>query len=621
MWRSAINQSDSIVPMSLSEEQTMAKFSRNRKLSVGLCITGLVTGLIGCSKGEQGDESEGSSPTGESPQPNPPTAENPQSTASTSTSGTADDLGIPVGVTAGVLNIKGANLAFNRWSSGFLRQELGLSTTVPDLTAGEYLGMGINYGESVVDGFKVRLTGVFLGTGQIGQLGGQSVSIFDWVANPREIEISAGLNTAVSDSKTLVINAGIYTYTTIVMERNFDVKAYAYLDTDADGTIDSTIYTKATGVVKVPNIVSHENLLQDKTLAYDYFRYDFMYNGPKTNDPAGDVEFFGTQFVRPISICATPKTPPFSSNGNPAAGAGALTPPATTNINTSVDCTEVSKLQVDLLIDTVRVVKAWDGRFGDQNVTPAIPNPGMPFPNSSNPTNGATYGFNAGEPAFGLTYLPVFAFVSAGTDDSSKVTSETYMLSQYPPNDAHFNFSPTYRFSVIYDSKGKPIMGKSQANSPDIPVYVGMAARVFEESPTVPNTYSFYTSGTGVPADGDVTKNDGGLDYHDDKSMAGHRFDGFQSLATIGQTIELKQFDGPRCDARLVEKKMHEDMNNPLSCSTANQSQCASDPLYAYETYNHCVEFRRLQDTSFTTDFVIGSDGKTWRKVYLTRVR
>ena len=520
--------------------------------------------------------------------------------------------GIQVGVSAGSLMVRSDATALSLLGDMVLQEGAALTPSIPNLANGEYPGMGINYGESVVDGFKIRVVGVGMGTGIAGSSNGRSMSLFDWSSAPKELEISGGLNTSVTDSKSIVVNADVYTYASLQIQRNFDIKAYAYMDTDADGTIETTIYTKPSGVVKVPQIISHQDLLNDSSLGYGYFHYDFIYEGPKQD--SNPNEWFSSQFVTPISVCESPKTPPPAqqTNGSPTATLFAT--------QLMGDCTEVTKLQVDILIDTTRVVKAWDGRYGSPT-PPSVPNPGMPFPYAPQTTNGMTYGFPAGQPAFGLVYLPAFAFVGTGTGSASGVSSETYMLSEFAPTDPSFKVAETYRFSVVYDSSGKPFVGKAQSNSPDIPLYVGMTARAFEPDPNTADTFSFYTGSNGVAPGADPSTQDGGLDYHNDKSKAGHRFDGFKSIAKVGDTIQLKQYDAERCDARSVEKKMHEDMNNPLSCSTSDAAKCAADPLYAYQAYNFCVTFRKQFDTPLAADFGLDASGKTYRKVFMTRVK
>lgn len=573
--------------------------------SDSVITTGFLMALImdlgaGCgAKKDSGSDGNGGDPGAQpSPNDNNPTG-----------APTADS--IQVGVSAGSLAIRTDPASLALIADRILQEAANLTTT--SAKSDEYPGMGINYGEAVVDGFKIRLTGVGMGTGLPGQPGGFGISLFNWADAPKELEISAGLSSSVTDSKATVVNAGVYTHATMSIQRNFDIKAFAYMDADANGVIDTTIYTKSTGVVKVASVISHANLATDKSLGYDYYHYDFIYQGPR-EDP-NPMENFSSPFVTPISICETSKTPAQAPTNN---GSG---PTSTGASGLAPECTDVSKLRVDLLIDTMRVVKAWDGRYGNDHASPVLPQVGMPFPNGPTSTNGATYGFKAGEPAFGLLYLPAFAFVGTENSGAGGVSSETYMLSEVDPTDVHFKVAQTYRLSVVFDASGKPIVGKALGNTPDLPVYVGMAARVFEPDASQAGFYSFYTGGTGVGPGGDPSKSDGGLDYNIDKTMAGHRFDGFKSIATIGQTLMLKQYDALRCDARSVEKKMHEDMNNPLTCGEGDAAACAADPLYAYKSYNHCVEFRKQVDTSLAADFGVDSAGKTYRKVYMTRVK
>ena len=63
---------------------------------------------------------------------------------------------------------------------------------------------------------------------------------------------------------------GKYAVAKINFENAFLLKAYAYLDTDNNGTIDTTIWTTATGIQ-----ISNSKMLPEQMTSKDYYRYPF----------------------------------------------------------------------------------------------------------------------------------------------------------------------------------------------------------------------------------------------------------------------------------------------------------------------------------------------------------
>jgi hypothetical protein len=396
---------------------------------------------------------------------------------------------------------------------------LGRSVLAPE--GNEYPGMGANFGESVVEGLKVQLLGLRLGSGPKGRTGSSETALFDWTASPRELEISQGINDVVED--TALVPNGTYEWLEVIVASKFAVKAYAYMDGNNDGTIDTTLYTTAADVVKADKILPPTEIPD-----YDYYEYGFMYTyasdravkGPGSAGTAGSTTdaLAMTMFPSPL-VLADGIVPP---DGGPA----------------------LTEAKVSLLIDSFRVVKAWDGRYG---TTPnyavgdgSLHDVGYPFPYADNDTRTmnrwglASHDFFAkGEPDFGLQYIPMFSFVN-----TERLNYHTYLLA---PKDAFTPYNSQI-LTVVFDENGSPIIGKIGMGEDDETLRLGQSARHFEALGE--GSYRFYTDGADRDENG---VEDGGFFYTDKKEHAGHIVEGLRLLPTLGDEATVTVKDGPRC--------------------------------------------------------------------------
>lgn len=397
----------------------------------------------------------------------------------------------------------------------------------PDYTAGEYDGMGVNTSDAVVEGFKITLTSVSFGNNDITAA---SFPIADG-----ELDVSQGVNSSVSVTGTLP--GGKWDRVSVGFKPGYKLTAYAYMDSDNNGTIDKTVFTTASAVKSADGRLSKAELTAQ---GYGEYTYGFAYihcSDSVTNSKEGEC---GT-----ISIFPTP----FSVDD-----------PIQTEEGEPVPETHV----VNILIDSTKVVTAWLGTTGDYMVkgdltsseflgdTSKIPMPlGFPAADVCSDSKNE-WGMNScdffplGKPAFKLAYLPAFAFLS-----TSGLSSQVYLVSTEAGVWNHYNSGVLQlvfkddapqlglAFASItgdYDySVSPPKIVKSAG-----PV-IGSVCRLFEE--TAGSTYTFYMDGSSKNAAG---VDDGGLYYNNDKSMAGVIVEGFKPTEVEGTgTIVLK--DGPRC--------------------------------------------------------------------------
>jgi len=449
------------------------------------------------------------------------------------------------------------------------------SLSVLNPTGNEYAGMGEHSGESVVLGLKIKLTGITLSENPPGQSGGNGGSIFDWSASPRELQIENGFAGVIEDSAVLNLPDGDYQVLQVNYLSQYDLKAYAYLDTDKDGEIDTTIYTKTTGVAAVPGLVLPENLVD-----LDYKHYGFTYTHNADSPTASTTTSFDfTLLPVPATIGAAAPTSrdvlpgeggagsseggaPGSEGGAAGNAAGA---PAAGGDDGSAGVSDPGSagesgvagapggeagaggggsskdVNITLFIDPYRVVKAWDG------VPPSSPSDHVDvlFPQGAGEYRTNSFGvdlvdlYPLGQPTFGLQYLPTFAFANA-----AEYTSESYLIAPSEP----FLVANSQPMSVIFDSERVPVIGRTGGNVDAVSLQLGQAARMFERIGSAGGTptYRYYVEYGIKNADG---VDDGGMYYHNDKTMAGHIVEGFRHLSAVGDTVTLLIKDGPRCHA------------------------------------------------------------------------
>lgn len=397
-----------------------------------------------------------------------------------------------------------------------------LGLVAPEDETGGYPGIGINYGESVVDGLKVKLTRISL-TGIPGKVSeSPTLEVFNWSAAPKEIAVESGLNEKLEQTVELESKSGTYKAMSVSLRNSYKVKAYAYLDTDNNGSIDATIYTTASEIKRVDSRVAKADLA-----SYDYFEYKFGLVGAAKSLDEREAEIGSiTIFPNPVEINAD----------------GEVT---TTAADGTTKTKSTAGLSVNLCIDTFRIVKVWDGRFGNSSdYVPGdaskIPYPVFPFPYAENDSRVLANGlkgvdfFPLGKPHFGLgDYIPMFAFPNL-----SAVMAEVYIVAK-TSSITPFN---SQIFTVATDGAGTPIIGKFSLGEGESTLHIGSAARLFAKS--ADGSYSFATNYGIKDANG---VDDGGLYYNNDINMAGHLFTGFKSLANVGDTGTMTMKNGPRC--------------------------------------------------------------------------
>lgn len=417
--------------------------------------------------------------------------------------------------------------------------EEGLSLTTED----PYPGIGINSGESVVEGLKIWLIGASIENqvdSDASNPANRTVQLFDWTAAPKELQIAKGYAGTISETVKGYLKPGEYNRMAISMLDKLSVKAYAYLDTDNDGTIDTTIYTTAAVVKKVAEVLDAAAMPTD----YDYYNYGYI--GALTADSlTASTKTAGTLtvFDKPVVIPETEVDAKVAAGDNSGAEA---TPPISLNLA--------------LVVDTTYLLKAWDGRFGDSGSIPnvrgtgKIPQPQFPFPMDSDPAHGRRHDvgltqldfYPEGTPAFGLgNYVPMFAFAGVG-----KANFQVYAFSLdqnydsfWAPNQAS-SYRKTLIVTVALDKDGLPLLARTTSLAEGQELFMGALGRLFEKQ--TDGTYTFYTEYGVKDASG---KDDGGMYYHADKTMAGHSYTGFNVKAKAGDEFQVVQHDGPRCKA------------------------------------------------------------------------
>ena len=439
-------------------------------------------------------------------------------------------------------------------ASGVPLEPIALSVIGP--VDGEYEGMGQHSGESVVLGLKIKLTGISLGQKPPGNTDNVTVMLFDWSASPKELAIEDGFSGTISQSATLDIPDGDYSVVQVSYLSQYDLKAYAYLDTDKNGEVDTTVYTTATGVKSSNAVVAPGDLAE-----LDYTHYGFTYSHNADSATASTTTSFDfTLLPAPARIGTPPSAPDVlfdvlggqagalgqagEPSGNPGgqageAGQGGAFPEGG---NGGTAAPPSHDIALTLFIDSYRVVKAWDG------ASPSGPSEHIDviFPQGAGESRSNQYGvdlvdlYPLGAPSFGLDYVPTFAFPNG---EAESYHSESYLIAPSEP----FVVANTQATSIVFDADGVPIIGRTNANVDSASLALGQAARMFEatgESGGVP-LYRYYVEYGIKDADG---VDDGGMYYHNDRSMAGHVVEGFRHLS-LGDTAPVVVKDGPRCNA------------------------------------------------------------------------
>lgn len=397
----------------------------------------------------------------------------------------------------------------------------------PDYANGEYDGMGVHTSEAVVESFKLKFMSVSISNATT--IGGT----FNFP--DEEIEIAAGVNKPVEVTGTLM--GGTWDRIGVRMAPYYKLTAYAYMDTDNDGTVDTTVFTTADQVKKEAG-----RLTKDEMFAKGYaeYRYGFLYtycSDSVTNSTEGECGL--------ISVLPQPFETEAAAEEAEAAGEQSIT--------------------VNLLVDSTKVVTAWDGKAGTYQVNGTEPtadilgdptkdpmNRGYPQSGDCSDNNNE-WGLNTcdffpmDKPAFGVQYIPAFAFLNA-----TNLTSQVYLVSKDDGSWNHYNTGAVQivfkgdepQFGLVfnslsnaYDQSVKPHRVTSFAG----PI-LGAVARLFEKQED--GSFKFYMDGGSADANGNE---DGGLYYNNDKNMAGFIASEFKPMANVGNTNTMKVSDGPRC--------------------------------------------------------------------------
>ncbi len=329
-----------------------------------------------------------------------------------------------------------------------------------DVVEGDYLGIGNSVGDAVVDGFRIRITAVEIMKSGAPQNGGQ---VGYWPEG-MQLEVADGFEGEIVAEG--VLPYGEYDAVRVTLQTNYDLKAWAYLDRDYDGTVDFTMWTTVDGIVTAASRIDSTADMA----GYDYLRVPFLYGG-QTGELAGEQTPLGETLV-------------VSEDGD----------------NTP--------LKVDIRLDTYRVAKAWDGDEGGRASTFAWDNDR----------------YTAGEPHFGIGYLPLFALV-----DEPNAVAETYLFS----GDVTFSADALQLGTILFRGDGSPVIGRLRDvglgyDSLHLNQFIG----VFEGTN---DDFSFYGGDGDILYFGDITN-------HQEKVT------GFKRLGLDDEPVEITVIAGPACD-------------------------------------------------------------------------
>ncbi|MBP6738744.1 MAG: hypothetical protein KA146_02085 [Leptospiraceae bacterium] len=378
------------------------------------------------------------------------------------------------------LSIKGMG------SSTVSNQQLSIFRSVSSPIDPEYPGMGVHGGNTVVDGLKIKLTKINLIPVGSGSGGG---GLFDWTTSPKELEVSKGFNGAITD--TGILANGEYSGLSIGISPNYSIKAWAYLDTNNDGTVDTTVWTTASGIQKVASKLASTSAMAN----YDYYKYSFLYVSSATsatNDTAIVGEF--TYFTNTLTVTDAPKTKSKDSDGN------------------EIEIDTPSSYSIDIRLDTFQLPKVWDG----------VPDTRLePFSSGNNNGIPTSSFFPDNQPNFALQYLALFGFYN-----QQNSVSETYAFS----NSNSFLTGSTQLFTIVFDNAGNPLAGRVRDRG-------GLDLNQF------PALYKKEASGTtwsfGI--------GDAAVLYNQDTNAVQKNISGFKRLNIGDAAVQITVTDGPAC--------------------------------------------------------------------------
>jgi hypothetical protein len=286
-----------------------------------------------------------------------------------------------------------------------------------------------------------------------------SETVADWSASPRELEVARGFSGAVIS--TALLPFGTYTGVIVHLESGYDLKAWAKLDQSGDGAADFTVWTTPEGIQSVNYAVTDTTGLAD----YGYYAGGLLLGGVE-----GESSAESTNFLSPVEIA---------------------------------EGRAIESAVIDIRLDTFRLAKGWDGNANSR---------GDLFNNSER--------YPAGEPHFGIGYLPLFALVNQpGT------TAHTYEIS----SSEEFRYGETQLATLIVPSTGVPLFGRVRDRG-------GMDLNQFLN---------------GFKEDGESLSflvGDGALAYKMDPADAQHKVTGFALGAPGDAAIEITIEDGPACE-------------------------------------------------------------------------
>jgi len=410
-------------------------------------------------------------------------------------------------------------------SSLALRENLLRLAAVEDEEYG-YPGIGMNYGDCIVESLKLKLQKISIAPKATDTKSDGGVTLVDFGDEGKELEIAEGYNGKIEANSEVEIQDGTYQQTMVSVFDSFSVKAYAYLDADNDGVIDTTIWTTATEVKKSASKITPANLE-----GYGFYTYPWIITTTARGNTAETNKDHVINMQTNFRYAVVVKD-------------GEVT-------TTNFDGTETTDdaIDISLLVDTFRIIKVWDGRYQAGNISnwqPGaggagnIPAPVFPFPQSAQDSrtlgsnNMHSYDFYPeGSPAFAFSnYLNLFSLVNA-----KGLKSQVYLIAKTNTITPYNN----QLFTVVMDGDGNPLFARVGIGESNETLHIGPMAKLFEKQ--ADGSYNFASSGASVTVDG---VDDGGLYYNDDKEMAGFLFTGFRKLG-LGQKAQMTMKNGNRC--------------------------------------------------------------------------
>lgn len=345
----------------------------------------------------------------------------------------------------------------------------------------DYPGIGQHAGAAVVDGLKIWITRVELMP--VGE--GELANVVDATDAPLELEVSTGYAGGLEEAAE--VTPGTYGGVAASIQSRFAIRAWAFLDRDGDAVADTTVWTTAAGV----ELVDERLTDSDELVGYDYLEYPFLYvtmaeSATVTTGEVAEV----TTFPTPLDL-----TLPTGADGG-ADGEGD---------------TESPQATIQVQLDTFQLPRVWDG-------DPDFRSEPFSWGNHYGIPN--TDFFPDGVPAFGLQYLPLFAFVN-----EPDAVGETYAISDAET----FSNGATQNFTVIFGGDGAPLAGRVRDRG-------GIDLNQF--------LWGFDEVGSGV---WDIGVGDADLVSTQDPAHRQHVVVGFERL-DLGSVLPLTIEDGPLCE-------------------------------------------------------------------------